>query len=237
MSLEDRVVVIPGATGSLGKVVSSFFSNQGARLALIGRDAQTLDQLANDLNTPDDHILVHAANLVEPGEANNAANVVIERFGKVEIIINLIGGWTGGKTIEQDIVDEISQMLEQHLWSTYHLARAFVPHLKANGWGRFIVVSSPYAIRPKGGGAAYAIGKIAQETLILTLAQELKDTGVTANIIQVHAIDVKQERLHNPTPKNATWATPAEIASAMLYLCSESAQQVNGARIPLYGNL
>ncbi|MDQ3929289.1 MAG: SDR family oxidoreductase, partial [Chloroflexota bacterium] len=81
----------------------------------------------------------------------------------------------------------------------------------------------------------YVAGKAAQEALILTLARELAGSGVTANILQVRTIDTKHERDAQKTSKNANWTTPEEIASAVLYLCSNEAHVVNGARIPLYG--
>jgi len=235
MTLQDRVVVIPGATGGLGRVVSAYFSAQGALLALIGRDAAKLVQIAADLNVPPERILTHTADLVIASEADKAAETVINRFGRAEVVINLIGGWTGGISVEAGIVQDLTSMLQQHLWSTLYLAQAFIPHLRANRWGRFIIVSSPYALHPKSGGAAYAIAKSAQETLILALAQELKGSGVTANIIQVQTIDVEHERDNKPASRNASWTTPEEIAAAILYLCSDEAQMINGARIPLYG--
>lgn len=70
---------------------------------------------------------------------------------------------------------------------------------------------------------------------MLTLSEELKNTGVTANILRVRSIDVEHQREREPSPKNASWTTPEEIAAALLYLCSEEANRVNGARIPLYG--
>lgn len=74
----------------------------------------------------------------------------------------------------------------------------------------------------------------AQEALMLTLARELVGSGVTANILQVRTIDAKYERDEQPMPKNANWTTPEEITAAILYLCSDEAHVVNGARIPLY---
>ena len=85
--------------------------------------------------------------------------------------------------------------------------------------------------RPAEKSAPYAIAKAAQETLMLTLAREIRGTGVTANVLQVREIDVQPER----TPKKPSRTTPEEITAAILYLCSEQAQTVNGARIPLYG--
>jgi NAD(P)-dependent dehydrogenase (short-subunit alcohol dehydrogenase family) len=127
-------------------------------------------------------------------------------------------------------------MLDQHVWTTWYLLQAFVPHLAASGRGRVIVVSTPMASRPAAKTGAYAAAKAAEEALILTLAQETKDQGVTANILQVRAIDIEHKREKEPSPANAAWATPEEIAAAMLYLCSDEAGVVNGARLPLFGS-
>jgi NAD(P)-dependent dehydrogenase (short-subunit alcohol dehydrogenase family) len=126
-------------------------------------------------------------------------------------------------------------MLNQHLWTTFHLAQAFVPHLVENRWGRIIVVSSPLASNPPANMAPYVVGKAAQEALMLTIARETAGSGVTANILKVRTIDAKHERDREPSAKNANWTTPEEITKAILYLCSDEAQVVNGARIPLYG--
>ncbi|HEX9068374.1 MAG TPA: SDR family oxidoreductase, partial [Ktedonobacterales bacterium] len=81
----------------------------------------------------------------------------------------------------------------------------------------------------------YVFAKAAEETMVLTLAHELQGTGVTANVVQVRTIDVRHERETAPTPKNASWTTPEEIAAAMCYLCSDEAGVISGARIPLFG--
>jgi NAD(P)-dependent dehydrogenase (short-subunit alcohol dehydrogenase family) len=82
----------------------------------------------------------------------------------------------------------------------------------------------------------YVVGKAAEEALVLTVAKEVARTGVTANVLQVRTIDAKHERDREPTPKNANWTTPEEIAAAIMYLCSDDAHVINGARIPLYGS-
>lgn len=125
-------------------------------------------------------------------------------------------------------------MLQQHLWTTFYVVQAFVPHLAANGWGRIMAVSSPAATRPGAKGVAYAAGKAAQEALLLTLAQELAGSGVTANLLVVRAIDAQHRRDSERTAETAAWTTPEEIASAIVYLCSDAAGVVNGAHIPLY---
>ena len=235
MDLINRVAIVTGATGGLGRVVSQQLAEHGARLALFGRNAERLEELARELGLSEDRRLTHALDLADPSAAQVGVDAVLEKFGRAEILLHLIGGWAGGTALTEVATSEVSDMLQQHLWTTLHMAQAFVPHLVANDWGRIIVISSPHASRPLAKGGPYAIGKAAQEVLMLTLAQELRDSGVTANVLLVRAIDVKHERDRERTSKNASWTTPEEIASMILHLCSDEARMVNGARIPLYG--
>lgn len=231
----DRVVVITGATGGLGSIVTHEFARQGARLALLSIDNERLAQLAQELDLPEERLLTKVIDLSSAQAAQIAARSVLEKFGRVEILLNLVGGWTGGKTLVEASEEETAFMLQQHLWSTFHLVKAFVPSMTEGGWGRIVVVSSPYANRPAAKGGPYAIGKAAQETLILALAQELRGSGVTANIVQVQTIDVAHARDTAPTAKNASWTTPEEITGAIVYLCLDEAHVVNGGRLPLFG--
>ncbi len=223
--MNNRVVVITGATGGLGQLAARAFAAQGASLALLSTNQDKLDSLARDLNLPADRILTHAADLLDADTVRDSAEAVSAKFGRVDALIHLVGGWTGGKTLTESSVDDFAFMLDQHAWTTIHLLRAFSPKLAANGWGRVIAVSSPFATRPSAKMGAYALGKAAQETLLLTLADEFAGTDITANVIQVKSIDVKG------TGKGAS---PHEITAAMLYLCSDEAGKVNGARIPVY---
>lgn len=219
------IVVITGATGATGRAAARAFAQQGAALALLSRDQAELDVLAAELQLPKNRILTRGIDLRNAGEVRAAARFVDTKFGRVDILLHLVGGWTGGKTLIETQAEELAAMLDQHAWTTFHLLQAFTPQMTHHGWGRVIVVSSPAAAEPPAKRGAYAVGKIAQETLIKALAQEVKDSGVTANIIQVNAIDVDGK---------GKGTTPAEIVAAMLYLCSDSAARVNGARIPLY---
>ncbi|MDL1896160.1 SDR family NAD(P)-dependent oxidoreductase [Anaerolineae bacterium CFX7] len=235
MDLQNRVTVITGATGGLGRVAAQTFAKRGARLALAATNEERLQALARELALPDERLLLYAANLQDETPMREFARAVSEKFGRAEILLQFIGGWTGGKTIAEFEARELTAMLAQHVWATWYLLQAFVPQLVANQWGRVLIVSSPSAQQPRAKSAPYAAAKAAQENLILTLAQELKGLGVTANILQVQTIDAQHERDAAPAPKNANWTTPEEIVAALLYLCSDAAHIVNGARLPLFG--
>lgn len=231
--MKKRVVVIAGATGKLGQIAAHAFAKRGASLALLSTNQDKLVSLVRDLNLPPDRILTQVVNLLYANAVREAAEAVSDKFGRVDVLIHLIGGWVGGKTIAEADVDDFKFMLDQHAWTTIHLLKAFSPKLVANGWGRVIAVSSPSATNPPAKSGAYAVGKAAQETLILALADEFKGTDVTANVIQVSYINVKG----TSNPGQSVWSkgtSDDEIISAMLYLCLDEAKKVNGIRLPLF---
>lgn len=219
-----KAVLITGATGELGKKTAQAFAERGHSLVLLDRNQDKLDALTTSLNLPSDRLFTWALDLRD-GEALRATAEAAAKFGGIHALIHLVGGWVGGKTLLEGKSEDLDFMLGQHVWSTFHLFQAFVPQLVQNGWGRVMVVSASTVPNPPGKTGIYTAAKAAQENLILTLAAELKEQGVTSNIIQVRAIDV------NATGKGTT---PDEIVAAMLYLFSEEASKVNGARIPLY---
>ena len=233
--LQDRVVLITGATGGLGQVAAREMAAQGARLALVSTNALKLQSQADALNLEAGRVMTHAADLTGADAAAQAVAAVRQAFGRVDVLLHLVGGWTGGRSLTEGDPADLDEMIQQHVWTTLYLAQAVVPLMLSNGWGRIITVSSPSAVRPAPRGGFYAAGKAAQDALVLTLARELSGTGVTANVLQVRTIDTGHERDQARSDKNASWTTPEEITAAALYLCSDAASVVNGARIPLYG--
>lgn len=221
MKDEKKVVVITGATGVLGNLAAKTFAERGHNIALIAKDQNKLDSLARDLNLPTERLYTQAIDLLDGQAVHDSAQAVVSKFGSVHALIHLVGGWAGGKTIPESSKDDFESMLNQHVWTTFHLLQAFVPHIAASQWGRVIIVSMPVTVKPAAKMALYAAAKSAQESLVLTLAEEYKDSGLTANVIQVNSIGSKG-------------TTPTEIVSAMTYLFSDEAGKVNGARIPLY---
>ena len=222
--MTDRVTVITGATGVTGKLAAQTFASRGDSLVLLSRDQSELDSLARDLNLPSDRLFTRVVDLLDSQALRDSAAAVEARFGRVHALIHLVGGWTGGKTISETSVDDFASMLDQHAWTTFHLFQAFVPQLIANGWGRVITVSLPLTVHPQPKMSAHAAGKAAQESLVLTLAEETRGTGVTANILHVTSIDAKG------TGKGTS---PKEIVAKMENLFSEEASQVTGMRIAL----
>lgn len=225
MFIVNKTIVITGATGALGSKTAHAFAARGHSLALLDFDQTRLDSLVRDLNLPSERLFSSIVDLRDAQAVHSAAEAVSAMFGGVHGLIHLVGGWLGGKTIPETSEDDLTSMLGQHVWTTFHLFRSFMPLLEKSNRGRVITVSPSTVSNPLPKRGVYTAAKAAQENLVLTLAAELKESNVTANIIQVKAIDVDNK---------GTGTTPDEIVAAMLYLFSEEAGKVNGARIPLY---
>ena len=220
-----RVVVLTGATGALGMKAAHVFAARGDTLALLDRNQDRLDSLTRDLNLPDARLFATVVDLRDGAAIHSTTEAIAAKFGRVDALIHLVGGWVGGKTIPESSPDDLEAMLGQHVWTTFHLFQSLGPKLASNAWGRVMIVSASTVPKPPEKRGIYSAAKAAQENLVLTLSAELKDKGVTANIIQVKAIDVEDK---------GTGTTPEEIVAAMLYLFSDEAAKVNGARMPLY---
>jgi NAD(P)-dependent dehydrogenase (short-subunit alcohol dehydrogenase family) len=236
MSLNNRTVVITGATGGLGSVLAHSLAAAGANLALLDIVPARLTALIGALALPEARVYSHTVDLLNPVETKNVAESVAAKFGRIDILLHVVGGWTGGKTLFEAPAEDLAFMLNQHVWTSFNVIQAFVPHLVRNGWGRVVMITSPYATRPNAKGGPYAVGKAGQEALMLTLSQELKGSGVTANLLQAKTIDFKREKVFAPSPDNASWTTPEEMTAGILYLLSDEAGTVNEAKMPMYGS-
>jgi NAD(P)-dependent dehydrogenase (short-subunit alcohol dehydrogenase family) len=221
----NKTIVITGATGALGNKAAHAFAGCGHSLVLLDNDQIKLDALTRELNLPDERLLARVVDLRDGKAVRSTAETATAKFGAIHALIHLVGGWIGGKTLVEASAEDLDFMLGQHAWTTFHLFQSFAPQLAKMGWGRVMIVSASTVAYPPGKTGIYTAAKAAQENLVLTLAAELKEKGVTANIIQVRAIDVGNQ---------GTGTTPDEIVAAMLYLFSEEASKINGARIPLY---
>lgn len=221
----NKVVIITGATGALGSKTAHAFAARGHSLVLLAHDQAKLDSLVRDLNLSAERFYASAVDLRNEQAVQSTAEAVAARFGGIHALIHLVGGWVGGKTLAEVGAEDLTSMLSQHVWTTFHLFHAFSPLLAQSKWGRVVMVSPSTVANPPARRGVYTAAKAAQENLMLALAAELKDSGVTANIIQVYAIDVEN------TGKGTT---PDEIVAAIIYLFSDEASKISGARIPLY---
>jgi NAD(P)-dependent dehydrogenase (short-subunit alcohol dehydrogenase family) len=231
-TLSDRVIAVAGATGSLGPSVVPRLAQDGARVAVCGRDRSSLEALAADAGAEID---VDVVDLVDASAAGGWAADLSARHGHVDGLVHLVGGWRGGTTIEEAPLEDwdfLEPLLVRTLQNT---TQAFAPSLIASGRGRVVVISTGQAQVPTHKNAVYAAGKAAAEAWTLALSDRFRGTGATANIIVVGAIVSPAMRAESPDKDFSTFTPAEEIADAIAYLCSEAAASMNGQRLTLRG--
>ena len=233
-SLEDRVVAIAGVGGGLGPVVALRLAEAGAIVAGTDRDQGALDSLASDLAIPADRWDGRAVDLLDEDAAQAWCAALVERFGRVDGLIHLVGGWRGGEPLHEAPLADWDLLHDLLVRTVQHTTRAFHDQLAGSDHGRFVLVSAKQAQRPTNTNAAYAAAKAAAEAWTLALADGFDGTPATANIVVVDAILTPQMRAESPGKDFPTF-TPAEhIADAIAFLCSEAAAKMNGQRLPLH---
>ncbi len=231
-SLVDRVIAVAGAGGNLGPTVVRRLASARATLELGSRDKAPLDALSADLEIEADNASV---DLLDPGSARSWVDAIVARHGRVDGLVHLVGGWRGGKPIEEAPLEDWDILHGLLIRTVQHTTQAFAPQLVASGRGRFVLVSSSQAQAPTHTNAAYAAAKAGAEAWTLALADRFRGSGATANIVVVGAIVTPAMREETPDKDFSTFTSAEEIAEAVAYLCSGEAASMNGQRITLRG--
>jgi len=180
-------------------------------------------------------VWVTATDLTDPNSVQKLVDEVLERFGRLDILINLIGGWRGGVRLA-DLTDEMwQQMLHLNLQSAFLINRAALKPMLTQGWGRIINIGSRAAERPGTGQGAYNVAKAGVVALTKSIAADYRRQGIAANVILPGTIDTPANRQAMPHADTSQWVDPHDIAQLALFLCSEASGAINGAAIPIYG--
>jgi NAD(P)-dependent dehydrogenase (short-subunit alcohol dehydrogenase family) len=231
-SLTVRVIAISGASGNLGPAVVERLAPTGARLALGGRDKAPLDALAAEAGAEADTASV---DLLDAEAARAWARGIADRLGRIDALVHLVGGYRGGKPIEEAPPEDWDFLQGLLIRTVQHATQAFAPFLLDSGRGRFVIVSSAQGQTPTHTNAAYAAAKAAAEAWTLALAHRFRGSGATANIVVVGSIVTPAMRQESPGKDFSTFTPAEEIAEAVAYLCSDAAASMNGQRLTLRG--
>jgi NAD(P)-dependent dehydrogenase (short-subunit alcohol dehydrogenase family) len=235
--LENRVAIISGGTGALGRAVADYFVESGARVAIpwvVEPEVPLLKKRLGD-RLSDANVFLKRADVGDETQIATFVNDVTSKFGKLDILVNLVGGFWGGKSIADTSMAEWQAMFDLNLKPTFLCCRAAVPAMKKNGYGRIVSVSSRSGLQGAGDYAAYAIAKGAIATFTASLAEECLPDNIIVNAIAPSTIDTEANRAAMPKAKHENWVKPEDIARTVGFLCSEDNRVTTGAVIPVYG--
>ncbi|WP_293900060.1 SDR family NAD(P)-dependent oxidoreductase [Phenylobacterium sp.] len=230
--MAGRALAITGAFGVLGSAVARAAVGQGARLALIdfARDAPAGSPVGPDV------LVLPGVDLTDAVQTGAAIDAVAERFGGLDGLLNIAGGFSWQK-VEGGDYDTWPRLYRLNVLTAMNASQAAIPHLRRSAAGRIVNVGAAAALKASLGMGAYAASKAGVHALTQSLAEELKADNVTVNAVLPSILDTPANRAEMPEADPAAWVAPADLAAVMLFLASEAATAVTGALIPVTGRV
>jgi NAD(P)-dependent dehydrogenase (short-subunit alcohol dehydrogenase family) len=242
--LEGRIALITGASRGLGKAMALALGSEGASIALVSRDREQLQKTAEEVGRTGGATRVFQADVTREKEVLQLEKDVAQAFGRIHILINN-AGINVRKQLTEFTLDEWRSVLDTNLTGTFLMSRAFVPHMKGNGYGRVINLASTMAHVSIPGRTAYSASKSAILGLTRSLALELAPDGITVNAISPgpFATEMNTSLMENPQ-LNAQflakipvgrWGRVEEVGQLAVYLCSPEAGFITGTDVLIDG--
>jgi NAD(P)-dependent dehydrogenase (short-subunit alcohol dehydrogenase family) len=232
-ALDNRVIAIAGVAGGLGPVVAQRLADAGAIVAGADVSGEKAEAVGAGLGLPEERWDGREVDLLDEGATRDWCAALVERFGRVDGLLHLVGGWRGGQPLHEEPLEDWALLHDLLIRTVQHTTRGFHDALLASEHGRFVLVSAKQAQAPSNSNAAYAAAKAAAEAWTLALADGFEGSTATANIIVVDAILTPRMREESPGEDFPTF-TPAEhLAEAIAFICSDAAEKMNGQRLPL----
>ena len=228
--MNPRVALITGAKGGLGSFVTEAFLADG--FAVIGASRSIVQEdfaqgafsaLPVDFTTPD--------------AVREAVDTAARRFGRLDVLVHVLGGFAGGTSVAATDDATWDQMRDLNLNSAFYVLRSAIPYLRKSAAGRIIAIGSLTATDPHAGLGAYVVFKSALTMLVRTVALENRDAGVSANVVLPGTMDTPANRKSMPRADFTKWLDPKRVAKLVLWLASEEAGEVTGTVVPIDGGL
>jgi NAD(P)-dependent dehydrogenase (short-subunit alcohol dehydrogenase family) len=236
INFSGKVVVVAGGTGGLGNAVSRAFLEEGAKVVVTYRNPEEFAALKQAAGAKGAALEGAVVDVTDERATGEFVSGVLSRHGRVDALVNTVGGYVGGVKLWELEAKTFEAMLSLNLRSGYALARAMVPAMLKQRHGSIVNVAAKAAFDHGAGAAAYAASKAAAVAMMDSLAADVKGTGVRVNSILPSIIDTAVNRQAMPNADFAVWPKPEEVARVILFLCSDQAAVVHGAAVPVYGN-
>ena len=245
-SLKDRAVLITGASGGIGSVVASRLAEAGARVVLSGRSEERLAKIGEAILKAGGEAVWEVADLADPASVEPLIEAAMRPFGAVDTLVHVAGHVAPRPALEESVLDW-DQTLNVNLRAAFLLSQALAPSMIEAGDGRIILVGSTAGIIGIPSRASYAASKGGLAMLTRQLAVEWGPSGIRTNCVaptitltpmaeKGWADPVKRQAMLEKIPLRR-FASPQDVANAVVYLASPAGEMVNGVVLPVDGGL
>jgi NAD(P)-dependent dehydrogenase (short-subunit alcohol dehydrogenase family) len=230
-----KTIVLTGGTGGLGTALVKRLIGGDYRLAVTYLLPEEATKFEEEFDTSEDQLTLTRLDATNSGAVRDFMAEVSDQWGGIHGLCSLVGGWAGGRDVEETDDVRFERMLDLNLRSAFYAVRAVIPHLRTAGWGRIVLVGSRGALDFPTGQGAFNIAKSGVVALGKSVADEVTDANITANVIMPSVIDTPATRDSLPYADYVHWPTPDEIAAVAEFILTEESGVMTGALIPVYG--
>ena len=231
--MQDKVVIVTGAFGALGRVVAATLATRGARLGLIDAAQAVPGALAEEFAA---HLLMPGIDLASLDATRAMVAQVVARFGALDAVVNIAGGFRW-ETVDDGDPATWDALFTMNLKTALHVCKASLPHLLDRPGARIVNIGTGAAAKAAAGMGAYAASKAGVLRLTEALAEETRDRGLTVNAVLPSIIDTPANRRDMPQADFSRWVAPQALADVIAFLLSDAARAITGAGIPVMGRL
>jgi NAD(P)-dependent dehydrogenase (short-subunit alcohol dehydrogenase family) len=229
----NKVVLITGGTGALGKSLTQRFVSSGATTIATYLNDEQIEALKGQ-NTINSELI--KADVTREEQVVKLISTIVERFGHIDILVNSVGGYLGGKSVTDLEEHEWDLMMNLNLKSAFLISKHVIPVMKSSGHGgKIIHISSKTGLKSEGHDSAYAASKSGLIRLVESISQETKELGINVNCILPSVIDTEANRRAMPKADFSRWVKTDDLTNVVFFLCSQEAKVITGAAIPTYG--
>jgi NAD(P)-dependent dehydrogenase (short-subunit alcohol dehydrogenase family) len=212
--------------------VAQAFAEQGASLQLLDRSADGLQRAFGDL---DPQRLLLPTDLLDRAQVAAALRAGVERFGRIDVLCNLAGGFAMGEPVHETGGHTWAAMHELNVQTLLNMAHAVVPHMLQHGGGHIVNVAAHAALHGTAFKGAYGASKAAVIHLTEAMSAELRERGVHVNCVLPTVLDTPDNRAAMPDADPARWVAPRDLAAVIAFLASDAARAVHGVALPVGG--
>ncbi len=235
--MQENVAVVTGGTGGVGRALIPYLVRRDFKIAATYLIPEEARQLEEELELDEDRLMLRRCDCTDPETIESVLKDVEETFGPPNVVAALVGGWAGGRDVAETDPVRFDRMIDLNLRATFYTIRAALPHMRSVDWGRIVAIGSRAATDNPAGQAMFNASKAAVTSLVQTLAKELDDTNITANVLVPSVIDTAATRRTLPYADYMHWPKPSEIAAVLDFLLSPASEVINGATIPVFGKV
>jgi NAD(P)-dependent dehydrogenase (short-subunit alcohol dehydrogenase family) len=237
MSLKEKVAVVTGATGALGRVATKALLEQDASVIATYSSREKPEELYQFVGGHSDRLIQIQSDVTDEANVQNLMQKAFEKHGHIDILLNIVGAHIGGAEVADLKVSDWDFMMDVNLKSTFLCCKVALPYMIKQNYGKIINVSARPAIekRYRAKNCAYAVSKVGVLVLTETIAEEVKKYNINVNCIVPSTIDTEANRRNLPDADFKKWVKPEDITKVIMCLVSDESNVTSGAAIPVYG--